>query len=65
MRKVNNFAAAGNEDPGPTEDFQIKCGLAYVVGVIGSLYCVKIRWGQISHCPHMFRQAWSIGLEAK
>ena len=34
MRKVNNFAAAGNEGLGPAEDFQIDWRQVYAVGVI-------------------------------
>ena len=67
MRKVNNFAAAGNEGLGPAEDFQIEWGQVYAVGVIcpPKSNKVKNKWGQIPRCPHMFRQAWGIGLEAK
>ena len=56
MRKVNNFAAAGNEGLGPAEDFQIEWGQVYAVGVICPPksnkvnVSVKNKWGQIPHC---------------
>ena len=52
MRKVNNFAAAGNEGLGPAEDFQIEWRQVYAVGVICPPKSnkvnvpVKNKWGQ-------------------
>ena len=71
MRKVNNFAAAGNEGLCPAEDFQIEWRLVYAAGEIcpSKSICIHIcqkKMGtQILNCPHMFRRVWGIGLEAK